>query len=87
MNVPTMVNDMCAHIPNPMRRKNLIIFDGFLQNPDAVRAYALEQQYEMLGGKNWPGRDSTKSHGEKEITEACSNVVDMKLTITPENKC
>ena len=72
MNVPTMVNNMCAHVQNPMKRKNLIIFDGFLENPDAVREYALEQQFERLGGKNWPGRDSSASHGEKEMTQACS---------------
>ena len=58
-----------------MRRKKLIIFDGFLENPDGIREYALEQQFERLGGKNWPGRDSKESHGEEEMTEACSEVV------------
>ena len=42
-----------------MTRRNLIIVDDFLDNPDVVRAYALEQQFERLGGKNWPGRDSS----------------------------
>ena len=50
-----------------MKRRNLIIVDDFLDNPDAVREYALEQQFERLGGKNWPGRDSSATHGEEEI--------------------
>ena len=47
-----------------MKRRNLIVVDDFLDNPDGIREYALEQQFERLGGKNWPGRDSTDSHGE-----------------------
>tara|TARA_B100000427_G_scaffold63615_1_gene50321 strand:- start:665 stop:1276 length:612 start_codon:yes stop_codon:yes gene_type:complete len=70
-----------------MIRRNLIVVDDFLQNPDAVREYALEQQFEFFGGKNWPGRDSAECHGEEEMTEACSQVVGEKLTIKPENKC
>ena len=70
-----------------MIRRNLIVVDDFLQNPDAVREYALEQQFEFFGGKNWPGRDCAECHGEEEMTEACSQVVGEKLTIKPENKC
>ena len=70
-----------------MRRRNLIVVDDFLENPDDVRAYALEQQYERLGGKNWPGRDSTKTHGEEQMTQACSEVVGQQLVIKNENKC
>ncbi len=55
-----------------MTRKNLIVVDGFLNNPDGIRAYALEQNYERLGGKNWPGRDSSDTHGQEEMTAACS---------------
>ena len=32
-----------------MKRRNLIVVDDFLGNPDTVRAYALEQQFERLG--------------------------------------
>ena len=70
-----------------MKRRNLIIVDDFLENPDALRAYALKQQFDRLGGKNWPGRDSSDTHGEEEMTQACSEVVGMKLAIKPENKC
>ena len=70
-----------------MKLKNLIVVDDFLGNPDGVRAYALEQQFERLGGKNWPGRDSAKSHGEEEMTEACSHVVGQQLVINPESRC
>tara|TARA_X000000368_G_scaffold365658_1_gene312018 strand:+ start:910 stop:1521 length:612 start_codon:yes stop_codon:yes gene_type:complete len=70
-----------------MIRRNLIIIDDFLQNPDAVREYALEQEFEFFGGKNWPGRDSVKSHGQVEMTAACSAVVGEQLVIKPENKC
>ncbi len=70
-----------------MKRRNLIVVDDFLDNPDGVRAYALEQNYERLGGKNWPGRDSVETHGEKEMTQACSEVVGQQLVIKPENKC
>ena len=70
-----------------MRRRDLIIVDNFLDNPDAVREYALAQQYERLGGKNWPGRDSAETHGQEEMTEACSEVVGQPLCIKPENKC
>tara|TARA_R100000664_G_scaffold24328_1_gene34118 strand:+ start:258 stop:878 length:621 start_codon:yes stop_codon:yes gene_type:complete len=68
-------------------RRNLIVVDNFLEDPDGVRAYALEQKYERLGGTNWPGRDSAESHGEKEMTAACSEVVGEQLVIKPENKC
>jgi len=70
-----------------MRRRNLIIVDDFFDNPDSVREYALAQEYERLGGKNWPGRDSAQCHGEYEMTEACSEIVGEKLAIKPENKC
>ena len=70
-----------------MKRRNLIVVEDFLDNPDAVREYALGQQFEMLGGRNWPGRDSKESHGEKEMTQACSEVVGQQLVIKPENKC
>tara|TARA_B100000902_G_scaffold339494_1_gene341745 strand:- start:702 stop:1313 length:612 start_codon:yes stop_codon:yes gene_type:complete len=70
-----------------MIRRNLIVVDDFLQNPDAVREYALVQQFEFFGGKNWPGRDSSDIHGAEEMTEACSHVVGEKLTIKPQNKC
>jgi len=70
-----------------MSRRNLIIVDDFLDHPDLVRAYALEQQYHRLGGKNWPGRDSVKTHGEKEMTAACSEVVGEQLTTNSLNKC
>ena len=70
-----------------MSRKNLIVVDDFLDNPDAVRSYALEQQYERLGGKNWPGRDSVESHGVEEMTAACSAVVGEQLVTKPQNKC
>ncbi len=70
-----------------MRRKNLIVVDDFLDNPDGVREYALNQEYERLGGRNWPGRDSAQTHGQEEMTQACSHVVGMKLVSKPENKC
>tara|TARA_B100000131_G_scaffold160330_1_gene155224 strand:- start:668 stop:1279 length:612 start_codon:yes stop_codon:yes gene_type:complete len=70
-----------------MNRRNLIVVDDFLHNPDAVRAYALEQQYERFGGRNWPGRDSADCHGEEEMTKGCSEVVGQPLVIKPENKC
>ena len=67
--------------------KDLIVVDSFLDNPDGLRLYAMNQQFELYGGKNWPGRDSSKTHGQKEMTEACSRVVGEKLVIKPENKC
>ena len=70
-----------------MNRRNLIVVDDFLHNPDGIREYALEQQFERLGGKNWPGRDSKECHGQKEMTQACSNVVGEQLVCKPENKC
>tara|TARA_R100001594_G_scaffold113984_1_gene148850 strand:+ start:945 stop:1556 length:612 start_codon:yes stop_codon:yes gene_type:complete len=70
-----------------MNRKNLIVVDDFLDYPDVIREYALEQQYERLGGRNWPGRDSSDCHGQEEMTAACSEVVGMKLAIKEENKC
>ena len=70
-----------------MKRRNLIIVDDFLKNPDAVRSYALKQNFELFGGKNWPGRDSSECHGEEEMTQACSEVVGQQLAIKPANKC
>ena len=70
-----------------MKRRDLIIVDNFLDNPDKIRELALKQEYELFGGKNWPGRDSKNSYGEKEMTQACSAVVGEQLVIKPENKC
>jgi hypothetical protein len=68
-------------------RRDIIVVDDFLENPDAVREYALAQQFDLYGGKNWPGCDSADQHGEEEMTKACSDVVGEKLAINPENKC
>ena len=68
-------------------RRDIIVVDDFLENPDAVREYALKQNFEMFGGKNWPGRDSSDCHGEEEMTKACSEVVGEELIISRENKC
>ena len=68
-------------------RKNLIVVDNFLEDPDGIREYAFNQNFDHYGGTNWPGRDSKHSHGEKEMTQACSEVVGQQLVIKPENKC
>ena len=68
-------------------RRDIIVVDHFLDNPDDVRNYALQQQYQELGKENWPGRNSGHTHGEKEMTQACSEVVGEQLAIKPENKC
>ena len=62
-------------------RRDIIVVDDFLENPDAVREYALQQKFEMFGGKNWPGCDSSESHGSEEMTKACSEVVGMELFV------
>ena len=45
--------------------KNFIIIDDFYAEPDAVREYALDQEY-AVRNKNttWPGRDSVTVHNE-----------------------
>ena len=68
-------------------RRDIIVVDNFLDNPDDVREYALEQRYELRDRKNWPGRDSSGTHGEEEMTKACSLVVGQQLSINPQNKC
>ena len=68
-------------------RREIIVVDDFLKNPDAVREYALKQKFEAYGGKNWPGRDSDKCYGGEEMTKAISEVVGDQLTIKSENKC
>ena len=68
-------------------RKNIIVVDNFLENPDAVREYSFEQEYQIYGGRNWPGRDSVYTHGQEEMTKAISEVVGDKLFIKQENKC
>ena len=70
-----------------MKRRNLIVVDDFLDNPDGIREYALKQTYDLLGGKNWPGRDSAECHGQDEMTQACSEVVGQQLVISDQNKC
>jgi hypothetical protein len=60
---------------NTQFRKNLIVVDNFYANPDAVRNFALNTEYEELGGKNWPGRDSLYEHGKDELTSMCSQIV------------
>ena len=68
-------------------RKNLIVVDNFYSNPDAVRNFALNTEYEELGGRNWPGRDSLYEHGKEELTQMCSQIVGQKLTTKSCNKC
>ena len=68
-------------------RRNLIVVDNFLEDPDGIREYALDQQYESRGGTNWPGRDSLETHGVEEMTRACSEVVGEQLVAKKENKC
>ena len=68
-------------------RRDIIVVDDFLDNHDAVREYALAQKFEMFGGKNWPGQDSSEEHGKKEMTAACSDVVGEQLTTKVDNKC
>ena len=68
-------------------RKNLIVFDNFYPNPDRVREYALNVEYDELGTKNWPGRDSCVEHSKEELAQVCSDIVGRKLTTKPCNKC
>ena len=68
-------------------RKNLIVVDNFYQNPYAVREFALNVEYEELGGRNWPGRDSLYEHGKEELTSMISDIVGEKLTTKSCNKC
>jgi len=72
---------------NTQFRKNIIVVDNVYSNPDAVRQFALNTEYEEYGGKNWPGRDSLYEHGKEELTEMCSQIVGEKLTTKPCNKC
>jgi hypothetical protein len=72
---------------NTQFRKNLIVVDNFYANPDAVRNFALNAEYEELGGRNWPGRDSLYEHGKEELTSMVSEIVGQKLITKPCNKC
>lgn len=72
---------------NNQFRKNLIVVDNFYANPDAVRNFALNTEYEELGGRNWPGRDSLYEHGKEELTPLVSEIVGQKLITKPCNKC
>lgn len=68
-------------------RKNLIVVDNFYENPDAVRNFALNVEYESGGRKNWPGRDSIDEHGKEDLTKMISQVVGQELTTKSCNKC
>jgi len=72
---------------NTQFRKNLIVVDNFYSNPNAVREFALNAEYEQLGGRNWPGRDSLYEHGKEELTSMVSEIVGQKLTTKSCNKC
>jgi hypothetical protein len=72
---------------NTQFRKNLIVVDNFYANPDAVRNFALNAEYEELGGRNWPGRDSLYEYGKDELTSMVSEIVGQKLITKPCNKC
>jgi len=67
--------------------KNLIVVDNFYGYPEQVRDYALNVEYEELGGRNWPGRDSLYEHGKEELTSMVSEIVGQKLTTKSCNKC
>jgi len=69
---------------NTQFRKNLIVVDNFYSNPNAVREFALNAEYEQLGGRNWPG---LYEHGKEELTSMVSEIVGQKLTTKSCNKC
>jgi hypothetical protein len=66
--------------------KNIIIVDDFYPNPDSIRNYALNAEYEKLGGRNWPGRDSVNEFHINGLMEQVSNIVGEPLTTKPCNK-
>ena len=61
-------------------RKNLIVVDNFYQNPDAVREFAMNVEYDPDDGRNWPGHDSIHEHGKEDLTKMCSEIVGQPLT-------
>ena len=52
--------------------RDLIICDNFYNNPEEVRNFALQQNFEVKG--NYPG-NRTKSHLTQEIADWISKVV------------
>lgn len=73
---------------NQQFRKNLIVVDNFYSNPDKVRDYALNVEYETFTGeKNWPGTDTLFEHGKEELTAMISKIVGEPLITKDCNKC
>ena len=70
-----------------LMRKNLIVVDNFYQNPDAVREFAMNVEYDPDDGRNWPGHDSIHEHGKEDLTKMCSEIVGQPLTTKSCNKC
>jgi hypothetical protein len=65
-----LLQDLC--IIEAIMKTNLIITDDFYQNPDAVRNYALSQQFEVEG--NYPGL-RTKPYLPDDLKSAIQSIV------------
>lgn len=68
--------------PSPLTLSppNVIIYDNFFQNPDAVRKFAMSQDFPIVG--NYPGR-RTKSFASQEHKSFFENILRKKITYWP----
>lgn len=57
-------------------RTNIIVVDDFYANPDSVRAFALQQNFDILG--NYPGK-RTKSFLTNDVKEAIEKIVNIPV--------
>lgn len=67
--------------------KKIIIVDDFYPDPDTIRKYALNAEYEKRDGKNWPGRDSINEFHINGLTDQISSIVGEPLITKSCNKC
>lgn len=67
--------------------KDIIICNNFYEQPDKIREYALQQEYnDYTGNDNWPGRDSHNQHVVPENIMAISHIVGEPLFMNEMNK-
>ncbi len=63
---------------------NIIVVDDFYQNPDAVRALALNADYRDVTKLNYPGFQSVNSYSSTKIIDKIAGILGCELEVDSE---
>jgi hypothetical protein len=64
----------------------VLVIDDFYQNPDAVRALALNADYKDVTQLNYPGFQSLKTYSSQVLVQKFENLLGRRLAVDPAEK-